>query len=158
MALDQNLTRWIIASVSQHFMDRRQGLTVFMEGQVRDTRTLKDFLELRVDGPSMTELSKGYWRVFIEINVLVQSAQDNADYHRIYESVGIAAAAFTGTLSIYKYGDKAGDDDSLVGCMQLQGDRSKTERIQISHFGQVEPETGVFQSSVEGHYAVNLSE
>jgi len=158
MSLNQNLTRWIIASISKHFEDRKQSLTVFIEGQIRKTRELLDFLELRIDGPNQTELSKGFWQVYVEINVLVQSAQNAANYHRIYNSVGIAVAAFTQSISILKLGTAVGDDGSLVGCLNLQGDKEARERIQISHFGQVEPETGIFQSSVEGHYVATLRE
>ncbi len=147
-----------MASVAEHFDARRQGLTMFIEGQLRDTRLLKDFIELRVDGPNMTELSKGYWYIFTEINVLVQSAQDQDNYHRIYASVGIVAAAFEQIIRISRLGSGVDDDQSLVGCIKLQGDKDARERIQISHFGQVEPRTGIFQSTVEGHYAMNLHE
>lgn len=158
MPLNQNLIRWIIASISKHFDDRRQGMTLFIEGQIRDTRTLKDFIELRIDGPYLTELSKGFWNVYIEINVLVQSAQDQTNYHRIYNSVGVVVAAFEQAISIFKYGSGAGDDGSLVGCMKLLGDKEARERIQVSHFGQVEPDIGIFQSTVEAHYETQIRE
>jgi len=158
MPLDQNLPRWIFASVSKHFNDRRQGIPLFIEGQLRNTRALEDFIELRVDGPYYTEVSKGFWNVYIEINVLIQAAQDQADYHRIYKSVGIVAAAFEQVISIFKLGDGVDDDDSLVTCLKLLGDKEKRERIQISHFGQVEPETGIFQATVEAHYETQIRE
>lgn len=158
MPLDQNLPRWIFASVSKHFDARRQGIPMFIEGQLRKTRAEEDFIELRVDGPYYTEISKGFWNVYIEINVLVQAAQDQADYHRIHKLVGVVAAAFTQVISILKLGDNVGDDDSLVACLKLLGDKEKRERIQISHFGQVEPETGIFQATVEAHYEAQIRE
>ena len=158
MPLSKDLPRWIVASVSQHFEDRRQGIFMFIEGQLRRTSDLKDFIELRIDGPHYTELSKGFWRVYIEINVLIQSAQDKIDRYRIYKSAGVVASAFEQTISIFKFGDEVGDDDSLVGCLKLLGDKEARERVQISHFGQIEPETGIFQSTVEAHYVVELHE
>ena len=158
MSLSKHMTRWIMASVAEHFNARRQGLTMFIEGQLRATKTLKDFIELRVDGPYFIELSKGYWEVYIEINVLVQSAQDQTNYHRIYESVGIVTAAFEHIIQIFRFGTGSDDDGTLVGCMRLKGDKDERERLQTSHFGQVEPETGIFQSSVEGHYVMELHE
>lgn len=125
---------------------------------MRRTSDLKDFFELRVDGPYYTELSKGFWRVYIEINVLIQSAQDKIDRFRIYKTAGVVAAAFERIISIFKYGDEVGDDDSLVGCLKLLGDKEARERIQISHFGQVEPQTGISQSTVEAHYVGELRE
>lgn len=158
MPLSQHLPRWIIASVSRHFEDRRQGIPMFIEGQIRQTRELEDFIEIRIDGPNYTELSKSFWRVYIEINVLIQSVQDKKDRFRIYKSTGVVASAFENVISIFKFGDEAGDDDSLVGCLKLQGDRSARERVQISHFGQIEPQTGIFQSTVEAHYVAELRE
>ena len=158
MPLSKHLTRWIMASVAEHFDARRQGLTMFVEGQLRETKTLKDFIELRVDGPYLTELSNDYWEVFIEINILVQSAQDQINYHRIYASVGIVTAAFEHIIQIFRIGKELADDGTLVGCMKLKGDKDARERIQTNHFGQVEPETGIFQSSVEGHYVMELHE
>ena len=156
MAVQQQWPRWIFASVSRHFADRRGGLTLFIEGQPRDTRDEKDFLELRQDGPYITEVSKGYYRLYIEINVLVQSSMDAEDYHRIHDDVGIAAAAFTNGISVFKFGDRVGDDDSFVGCLILIGDPRGKERIQISHFGQIEPKLSLMQATVEGHYEMKL--
>lgn len=158
MPLSKHLPRWIIASVSQHFEDKREGIPMYIEGQIRQTSDLKDFFELRVDGPYYTELSKGFWRVYTEINVLIQSAQDKEDRFRIYKTAGVIAAAFEQVISIFKYGDEVGDDDSLVACLKLLGDKGARERIQISHFGQVAPATGISQSTVEAHYATELHE
>ncbi len=158
MALSQHLTRWIMASVEKHFRARLQGITMFVEGQMRDTRTLKDFAELRVDGPNFTELSKDYWNVYIEINILIQSAQDQDNRYRIYNTIGIMAAAFEGIIKILRLGDGSSDDQSLIGCIKLQGDKDANERIKISHFGQIEAKTDIFQSTVEGHYAMELRE
>ena len=58
--MDKNWSRWILASVNQHFIDEAQGVPVFLEGTIRDTRTIKDFYEVRVDGPDSTELSRNY--------------------------------------------------------------------------------------------------
>ena len=152
MAIEQDLERWLFASVSKHFDDNKQTLPLYIEGQKRFTRSEKDFLELRMDGPILSEESKDYWRVYIEINVLVQSAEDEEDYHRIHKDVGIAIAAFTKRISVFKYGTGAGDDQSFVGCLMRQDGRRGRERIQVNHFGRIDPKTPLFQSTVEAHY------
>jgi len=157
MATNKNWPRWIFASVSKHFDANKDTLPLFIEGQYRNTRSEKDFLELRVDGPYFTEFSKGYWRAFIEINVLVQSAMDDSNFHRIHEDVGIAAAAFS-TIHVYKYGNGVDDDGTLLGCLKLVADHRGKERIQINHFGQIGPSEGLMQACVEGHYEMFLDE
>jgi hypothetical protein len=156
MAILENVPRWLFASVANHFDENRQGLSMFVEGQHRATRTLKDFIELRFDGPYLTELSKGYWKVYVEINVLVQSAMDDENFHRIHTNVGKVAVAFS-DIGVYKYGTGPDDDQSLLGCLKLVADARGKERIQISHFGKIAPHTEVLQATVEGHYEMRLT-
>lgn len=155
--MTQHWPRWIFASISKHFDDRKQGLPLFIEGQNRNTRDTKDFFELRVDGPRLTELTKGSWHIYIEVNILVQSAMDDLDYHRIHRNVGIAVEAMTNLL-IFKYGSKVEDDQSFLGCLKLIQDTRSRERIQVFNFGQIDVDTRLMQSAVEGHYEMNLEE
>lgn len=158
MPSNRHWPRWVFASVCKHFNDRKEALPLYIEGQHRDANPPKDFLELRMDGPYLTEESKDYWRLYIEISILVQSTVDDQDYHRIHKSVGQVAEAFTEGISVFKYGDGDDDDQSLIGCLQLVQDLGKRERIQINHFGQVEAATPLRMASVEGHYVMYLDE
>jgi len=151
MATFKHIPRWILASVSKHFDARRESLDMFIEGQHRDTQDKKNFIELRVDGPYFTELSKGYWRIYSEINVLVQSAMDDQNFHTIWTNIGIVAAAFT-SIPVYKYGNGPDDDGSLFGCMNLISEARGKERIQVSYFGKIAPSAELQQATVEGHY------
>lgn len=151
MSANLNWPRWVFASVSKHFYDRRQGLIMFIEGQHRNTRNDKDFIELRMDGPQYTEISKDYWRIYGEVNILVTSAMDNVNYHRIHENVGIVATAFT-MIPLFKYGAGAQDDQTQWACWNLLQDTGKRQRVDIFHFGQVDVKSEVIQASVEGHY------
>lgn len=153
--INTNWARWIFASVSKHFDDRKGALPLYIEGQHRDTKDIKDFMELRMDGPFITELSRNYFRLFIEINVLVQSALDDTNYHRIHGNVGLVASIFT-AIEIFKFGTGVDDDDTQLECMRLIQDSPSNERIQINHFGQIEPDIELIQSTVEGHYEMFL--
>jgi hypothetical protein len=153
---NKNWPRWLFASVSEHFENNKGALTLFIEGQHRKTRDLKDFAELRVDGPYLTEVCKGVWRIFIEVNVLVQSAMDDANFHRIHTNVGIIVAAFT-SIPVYKYGTGVDDDESLLGCLTIVSDARGKERIQVSHFGKIDAATPLEQATVEGHYEMFLT-
>jgi len=154
--INADWSRWIFASVSYHFDQRKGSLDMFIEGQHRDTRTLKDFFELRVDGPYYTELSKNYWQLYIEVNALVQSTKDDHSYHRIWDNCGTVSAMFT-DIPVYKYGNGILDDQSYLGCLNLLQDTRGRERLQTSHFGQIEPKTPILQATIEGHYEMHLS-
>lgn len=156
-AINKNWPRWVFASVSKHIDDRKDGLTLFIEGQHRDTEGLVDFLELRVDGPNFTEVSRGCFHFFVEVNILVQSAMDDSNFHRIHTDVGIAAAALTSSIPVFKYGTGVDDDQSLLGCLRLIQDKRGREKVQVSHFGQIDPVTKLMQATVEGHYEMLLT-
>jgi len=158
MSSNPNWPRWIFASVSKHFTDSvsAAGLTLFIEGQHRDTRELKDFLEMRTDGPTLREVSKGFWVFRLEINILVQSAMDDKNYHRIHQDVGVAAAAFATAIDVFKLGNNPQDDQSYLGCLILIQNRSSQDYLEINHFGQIDKKTKLMQASVEGHYRMEL--
>jgi len=158
MSANPNWPRWIFATVSKHFTDAGTvaGFPLFIEGQHRATRKLKDFFELRMDGPTLREVSKGCWILRVEINILVQSTMDDTNYHRIHQSVGVAAAAFEKAISVFKFGNNPQDDQTFVGCLQLLQSRETRDYIEINHFGQIDPQTKLVQSSVEGHYKMVL--
>jgi len=150
---NENWPRWVFASISQYFYDNRQGIEFLVEGQVHNKTEFKDTMELRIDGPYATEISKDYWKLYSEVNVLLTSKMD-LDLYRIHRNTGIVAAIFT-PLQIFKYGTGPGDDQSLLGCMTLLQEYRNT--IQISHFGQIEPNVELLQATVEGHYNLFLS-
>ena len=149
--IQQSVPRWFFASTSDHFNKQKQTLPLFIEGQIRNTRGVKDFIELRMDGPQFTEVSKGYVRIYGEINILVSSVMDDKDYHRIHENVGIVASMFT-DIVIFRYGNRTGDDQTVYGCWKLIQNLAKRQRVEIFHFGKVDAKNNIVQASVEGHY------
>jgi len=156
MSINKNWPRWVFASVSKHFDDRRQGLPLFIEGQHRDTRSLKDFIELRMDGPQFTEINRNYYRLYFEVNILVQSTMDETSYHRIHQNVGIVAAAFS-TIGLLAYGNGPDDNHEQWACAQLIQDTRKRQHLDIFHFGQIDKQLKLIQATVEGHYETYLT-
>lgn len=151
----EHLPRWVAASINKHFSDRKRGYFCYIEGQDRvDLR--QDRFEVRYDGPYIQETSKNYFQVNVEINVLVTTIKDQIDGYKDKKMVGVAAAAFTNEIPVYKFGDTVGvDDSSLVGCLVLK--TSGREQIIISNFGLIQPSANIIQSTVEGHYQMTLS-
>jgi len=157
MPVNQNWNRWIFASISQHFVDGvGSELPLYIEAQLRGdmVRTTPDFAELRVDGPYVTEVSKNYWRHYLEVNVLIRTSI-GSNYHQIHTYTGLICSIFT-DISLYKYGNTINDDDSIFGCLGLLQDSRGRDRIQVSHYGQIEPDLREVQATVEGHYEVFL--
>jgi len=160
--MDENLPRWVFASVTTHFDTQLSGQgSVFVEGQPRkgfEGSEFKDYFEVRMDGPYFRQLSPLMWISKIEVNILVHSTQDYEDFHRIHQSVGYVANAFT-PVQVYKYGAGDDDDDSLIGCFTLIQIPTASTRgwLAISHFGRIDPDNNIVQASVEGHYEAYLT-
>jgi len=149
--------RWILASIQKHFDDRRDGLKLFVEGTYRNTSEDANFIELRVDGPSLTEISKDWWKIYVEVNILVQATMSDTDFHKIYTDVGTVLAAFT-NIELFKYGTESYDNGSQFGCLRLLSDARGKQPVRIYNFGQVETSIPLMQSTLEGHYVTNLEE
>ncbi len=157
MSANQNWSRWSFASISKHFDDNRQGLKLFIEVTHRDTRKDEEYLEFRMDGPTLREVSKGCWKLRIEVNILVTATIDENDFHRIHRNAGIAQAAFAQGISVFKYGDGVDDDDSFLGCYKLLQNSSTRDFIELNHFGQIDANVPLMQATVEGHYLMTLN-
>lgn len=152
--ISQHLPRWILASVSKHFSAQCSALPLHIEGNARITNP-KDRLEFRLDGPYITEPSKNYFLIRVEINILVTTIVDEKDGHKYLRNTGIALTGFTDTISVYRYGNGVSDDNSFLGCLQLLS--QDREKVVVSNFGLVEPTNNIYQSTVEGHYQMELN-
>jgi len=133
---------------------------MYLEGVTpRDTEKIDHgFFELRLDGPYFTQVSNNYWTCYVEINVLIQEPLTNKDGRQVYQidaNAGKIAAAFTDII-IKKFGNEVGDDDSVVGCLHVLQDVRDRQRIQINHFGQIEPKVRITQATVEAHYNMEI--
>ena len=77
MPVEPEMSRWIFASTSGDFgaLAVTAGIKLYVEGQPRDTNKFPSFIEFRMDGPDKTELSKDFFELAIEINILVTKGQ-----------------------------------------------------------------------------------
>ncbi len=152
-----NWPRWIYASTSKYFQAIADAypMHMFLEGVERDTKNESKWLEFRVDGPQTREISKGYFRLDVEINILWSIHLSSTDFHDQQRIPGMLVEAMT-DICIYKYGDGDDDDDSLLGVLILSQDPNSP--IRNNNFGQVRPDTQLVQGSVEGTYRMHLTE
>ncbi len=147
----QNLSRWLYASTSKYFntIALTNDLHFFVEGTNRETNEQQKYIEFRLDGPNITELSKNYYRLDVEINILWSFNQDDEDFHAPESLKGILMDAMQ-NICIYKFGDGPNDDDSLVGVLQLKQNQRIVTRV--NNFGQIRPDVRLLQGTVEGSF------
>ena len=148
--------RWIFASASKYFeqIAQENNLHFFIEGTERFTSDYQKYIEFRLDGPNMVELSKDYYRLEVEINLLWSFNQDQEDFHETERIKGILIEAMT-DICIYKYGNGASDDNSLLGVLSLKQDNRNL--IRVNNFGQIRQDVKLMQGTVEGTYLMELS-
>lgn len=144
---------WVALSVAKHFQTVLTGYKVYLEGQDRDTSKEEEWFEVRIDGPSKTNIQASYEIWFFEINVLFvthNAGQKHVGY--IDEKLGLLANGFSNHIPIYKFGPT--EDKTWYNCLRIKiGFR---ERVVVSKFGNVNPSTNLFQGTVEGHYELEV--
>lgn len=154
MIFDPNWVRWIKASFAKHFDTNKDDTFLHVEGFERATEGKSDWLELRMDGPYLKEHTKGEWLLETEFNILICVMMNASNAYRMETLTGRVAGICEKCIPVYKYGDTDADDQSLLGYCTLQP-REK-EKVIVSNFGQVRPDTKLLQSSVEAHYKMHL--
>jgi len=142
-----NVTKWIFASVVKHFSSLPN---LHVSGQLRKTADYKEWVELKIDGPYIHKLSKNYHKIVIEIDAQIYTVQDREYLYNNLELQGKVLELFTDTISVFKLGNKAGDDESYVFCIKLNhGDKHS---LDVANFGFTEKDENIAVSDVEGHY------
>lgn len=151
---NENWALWCKKSIIKHFDDNKGDTTLFVEGFKRDTDNLMDYLELRIDGPNIHENANDQWRLLFEVNVLVVMKENHEDAYRIDRLSGRVSELFVPSIDVFKYGDQPDDEGTFFGCLILVP--RLQERIQVTNFGKIRPDTSILQTSVEGHYNIYL--
>lgn len=159
-------TRWIISSVADYFkvnVATPLSLPFLVEGlDDRDEafEQAPDRAELRYNGPFTRELSKGYWRLWFDVNILVTSNMDGAVKNRYSLEINLGKFhEYADTcIPIYRYGDPAQtaeNDDSLLG--HLSPRSGKNDSVRSLHFGQVSKIDRIKQAQVDARYIMYLN-
>lgn len=158
MILSRHWPRWIKSSFNVHFAAYAQAgqLPLYIEGATRDTNDQISFAEMRLTGPVITELSKGYWDVAITVDILIDQKMVKNDIYAFDRNIGTMLIGFTTDISVFKLGTGVDDDpDGLLGCMSLTP--SAQESIIVTNFGAPNKDMKVLQATIEATYRMNLS-
>lgn len=159
--MDENLARWIFASIAFHFKSVASGLSLpyLVEGiDERNDDTMRaDHVECRVTGPFIKETSNNWFMVDVGVNFLLtkQMAIAGADAYDIVRWTGKFQSVMLEPIPIYKYGPGVGDDDSLIGCLIVK--KNRNEAVRIYHFGEISKDDRLRQSEVDALYGMDLT-
>jgi hypothetical protein len=146
------ISKWLFLSVAKHFTENISGITINVEGVERDLDNQKDWIEVRIDGPDISEPSQNVFIVDCRINLLVATNIDPNNLVGHFVNVGKAINAFT-DFGVYRYSD----DGTLVGVMALKPLQDTNDRVKVSNMGQIDPNINMSQTTVEGHFKMSLS-
>ncbi len=156
--MNKNWPRWIMASIAKHFSDSCAAipLPLLVDGiDEREEEKLHfDHAELRITGPYISELSHNYYRLLVDVNILITELMDQVDAYKLQTWCGAIALSMEGPINIYKYGSETGDDSSWVFCLQLV--RNKIDPIRVLHFGQLGRTERIRQSMVDSHFVAYI--
>lgn len=156
MAINPNWSRWIFASFTRHFKTNlpNGSPTLYIEGEDRRTENINDYFEFRINGPNIVELH-GYYKFEVGINILIVTKQ-NKNIHTIHNNAGLIASLFWRNISMLKLGaDTLGvDDGSYLGCMCIY--KREGKELDVSHIGQVNPDTLEMQAMVQALYTMRI--
>lgn len=148
-----NWSRWIFASLTDHFNSLRQTIPFFVEGEIRSSE-IANFAEFRMDGPFFNEINVRHWHIDLIAAILIQIIQDQ-DIHKLERYIGVFLPAFKTDIPVYRFGDQEEDDNLQFGCLTL--DSNFGEKIRIDKFGQIQAATRIAQASIEAHYKMALT-
>jgi uncharacterized protein YcfJ len=151
MADKQHLPRWSLIAFNKAVIAVMGSVPVYLEGDERTTDTMEDFVEVRMDGPDQYRRTANETVWEITVDVLVNHKVDPRDHYATERLIGTAVMAFADTVLVKRWGEGAGDDESSVGCYQLDGE------ITINKFGIVNADTRVIQATIAATYKLTLT-
>jgi hypothetical protein len=151
-----------MASVAVYFKTFTDGigLPLLTDGvDEREHETMHyNHAELRVTGPFITEPSRHYYILNVDINVLfteiMGASKTNA--YDIATWCGVIQNAMDGPIDVFRYGSEEGDDQEWIGCLVTRTGRYDANKVH--HFGQVCRVDRVRQSEVDGRFKMEISD
>jgi len=153
MSLKTDLPLFVLTSAAKHFSNGISGIKTFVEGvEERDLSGETDWVEIRIDGPNISEVSKDLLRIESEINLLICTHVDVTEPFQHVINVGKVANVFE-DFNIYRYGGT----EVLLGCFKLGPTSDVGDKIHIANMGQIDPSIKLLQTTIEGHYKMFVS-
>ncbi|MHC4704975.1 MAG: hypothetical protein ACYTFQ_30870 [Planctomycetota bacterium] len=166
MSINPNWTRWVHASVANYYsniaaaLNSGNGLELIVEGiDEREAEKMDvDHAELRINGPFIHNPSEGYYRLDVDINVLMTDLMGGTSEnpYDLQQWTGAFQQAAWETIPVYRYGPDTGgvDDGTFLGCLTLRG---RKETVKAFQFGQLSVDDRVRQAAVDSRHTMELN-
>jgi hypothetical protein len=170
MPANSNWARWIFASVAKTLKEVATDASIPVLVEHLDERSetfmrASDRVEIRITGPFTQEQSQGYFRIYVDVNVLLSSRYDGSkkNQYTILKYAGLFHEAMDMPIPVWNYGNEPGDfvDDDpdtqvFLGCLSPRPGNS--ESVRVFNFGQIDKTDKLKQSAVDARYVMYLSE
>lgn len=160
-----NWRRWIHSSVAVFLkgIASSVSLPALVEGvDDRSDAFMKapDRIEFRVNGPFTQEQSHGYYRVLVDVNVVLKSHMGGAKRNPYAHDalLGLFHEAMSRNIPIlgYSLDPDENDEPPFIGCLTpLNG---KNNSIRVLDFGQIDRTDRIVEGMVDARYVAYLED
>lgn len=135
--------RWIHTSIAKYFstIASANNIYIYVVGRSDEKTTTNEFIELRITGPNVTEISRNNFKINVVIDLIYSVHLIPEDGYIAQKLSGIIEDAVD-DICIYKYGNGENDNGTLLGTLQLQ-----RKPVESNCFGQVD-DNRLIQGSV----------
>jgi hypothetical protein len=149
--MNKNWARWTYASIAKHFSDAMiaNSIAFYSEGMNRVTQNT-EWVELRIEGPHQRQLQRHEYILEASVSLIWVKHITQSELQRGEDIKGIILEAMQ-NICVKKYGDGAGDDETIIGTLTLNKD------IRCHNLGLVGGST-LIQGLVEASFRMFLSE
>ncbi len=156
----QHILRWIRSSLYTWFQDQLKDkipvhieLSDYVTKDGKITTKLPTWVSMRMDGPVVRELH-GQDKYVLTMNFLIETQLTGSNVYTHDNSVGLVFASIASSITVFKLGKGADDDQSPLGCLIL--DTENVDPIVVHHFGQLNPDVKLTQSTIQAAYCMYL--
>lgn len=162
--------RWIFASVADYLKQIAvaRNLPVLIEHLDERTEAFMaatDHAEVRITGPFVQEMSKGYYRIHVVVNVLLTSRYDGdlKNAYNVLKHAGAFQEAMDSPIGVWNFGGEPGDyvegdpeTQVFLGCLTPRSGRN--DEVRVLNFGQIDLVDKIKQTEVDARYVMELNE
>lgn len=164
-APNPNWNRWITASIASYFKDNVAtplGLPYLVDGlddRQESFEQAPDRAEVRINGPFTQEQSKGCWRLWVDVNILVTSNMGGTakDRYTLETNTGKFHEFADTCIPIIRKGTLAQDpenDGTQLGYLSPKS--GKNDSVRTINFGQINKTDRIRQMQVDARYVMYL--
>lgn len=144
----------LFSSIGKHIQSNLTDYAIFFEGSEArrdnsDTPLLG--VEVRVNGPGVSNLSGGDYLINVAVDLLITAAiSDNL--YIIHDMVGACVNVLNTQIPIHTL-----ETGAFLGCLTLDKRSRKDYSVETQHYGQIDENKPVLQASVSAEFHMNIS-